>query len=110
MQDISITEARARLGELVDQVRYQGEGVLLTKSGKRVAALVPTAVYERWVLRRDEFRGALEEIWSLNLGEGMTEEEIMSEAVEMVHEVRRAKAREEAEAEAEMHALVAAHP
>ena len=106
MQAISITEARARLGELVDQVRYQGEGVVLTKSGKAAVAIVPVPVYEEWARRRDEFRNALEEIWSLNLGGDMTEDEIMAEAVEMVHEVRRAKAR----SEAEVHSLVAAHP
>ncbi len=34
MQDISITEARSRLGELVDIVHYQGEGVMLVHGRK----------------------------------------------------------------------------
>lgn len=92
MQEVSVTEARARFAELVDQVRYRGEGVLLTKSGKPAAALVPARVYEEWQQVQVRGKRALDEIWELNLGEGMTEEEVMEWAVQTVREVRQQRA------------------
>ncbi len=40
-QTIGVTEARNNFGELVDQVRYRGDTVVLMKSGKPAAAIVP---------------------------------------------------------------------
>lgn len=40
-QTIGVTEARSKFGELVDQVRYRGDMVVLMKSGRPAAALVP---------------------------------------------------------------------
>jgi len=87
-KQVTVTEARARLGELVDQVRYRGGGVLLTKNGKSVAAIVPASVYEAWRKDREKLREAVREIQSLNLGGDMTEEESIQWAVDLVHEVR----------------------
>lgn len=44
----------ADFGELVDQVRYRGDTVVLMKSGKPAAALVPYFVLERLVQTRDD--------------------------------------------------------
>lgn len=41
MDQVSVTEARSQLAELVSQVAYQGHRVILTRHGKPVAALVP---------------------------------------------------------------------
>jgi prevent-host-death family protein len=43
-----VTEARSRLSEIVDKARYLGETVVLMKSGKPAAAIVPYALLEHW--------------------------------------------------------------
>ncbi len=44
MAEIGVTEARAKLGELVNRAVYSDERIVLTRHGRAVAALVPIAV------------------------------------------------------------------
>jgi prevent-host-death family protein len=44
--EIPVSEARADLGPVTNQVEYGGETVYLTKHGRRAAALVPVAAAE----------------------------------------------------------------
>lgn len=44
--EVGIFEAKTRLSELVDQVATNGEEVVITKRGKPVARLLPTASAE----------------------------------------------------------------
>ena len=46
---------RQNLGELLNQVQYRGDSVVLTKDGKPVAALVDYALYERIRRLRESF-------------------------------------------------------
>ena len=39
-RDVPVTEARKDLAELVNQVAYRGERIVLTRHGKAVAAIV----------------------------------------------------------------------
>ena len=65
-REVSVSEARSRLAELIDVVR-DGEFVYLMRHGQRVAALMPADVaenYERieddyWARRADEARAAV---------------------------------------------------
>lgn len=43
MREIPVTEARSQLSELVSQVAYGGEPVVLTRHGKALVALVPAS-------------------------------------------------------------------
>lgn len=43
MREMPVTEARAQLSDLVSQVAYGGEPVVLTRHGKPLVALVPAA-------------------------------------------------------------------
>ncbi len=88
MQDISITEARSRLGELVDIVHYQGEGVMLTKSGKPVAALVPAHLFAEWIDRRERLAALVEKARANVAKTGMTEEEIVALVERTIADVR----------------------
>lgn len=47
MESISLTEARAKLGEIASQVRFGGESIVLTKNGESIAAIVPIQIYEK---------------------------------------------------------------
>jgi prevent-host-death family protein len=45
-REISVTQARAELADLVSRVGYSGERILLTRHGRPLAALVPVADLE----------------------------------------------------------------
>ncbi|RAY14012.1 type II toxin-antitoxin system Phd/YefM family antitoxin [Actinomadura craniellae] len=45
-RNVPVTEARKDLAELVNQVAYQGERVVLTRHGKAMAAIVSAADLE----------------------------------------------------------------
>jgi len=47
MEDLSISEARDSLAEIVNRVAYRGERVILRRHGKPVAALVSATDLER---------------------------------------------------------------
>jgi prevent-host-death family protein len=56
MGELSITEARDELAEVVNRVHYGGERTYLTRHGKRIAAIVPVdfvAAYEDLERRAD---------------------------------------------------------
>ena len=49
---VSISDAKKRLGALVDQVGRQGEVVVITRLGQPVARLVPYEIGVSWTLAR----------------------------------------------------------
>lgn len=46
---------RQNLGELLNEVQYRGDSVVITKGGKAVAALIDIALFERLRKLDDEF-------------------------------------------------------
>ena len=48
MSELSITEARDELAEVVNQVQYAGARTYLTRHGRRVAAIVPVSLVEAY--------------------------------------------------------------
>lgn len=87
-QTIGVTEARSKFGELVDQVRYRGDTVVLMKSGKPAAALVPYFVLERLVQTRDELFSIVDAVQANNRDLAMNDAELMAYISEAVHAVR----------------------
>jgi prevent-host-death family protein len=55
IRETSAVSARQNLGDLLNQVQYRNDAVLITKYGKPVAALVDVALFERIRRLRDEF-------------------------------------------------------
>lgn len=87
---VGVTEARGRLGEIVDKVRYQGDTVVLMKSGKPAAAIVPYAMFERWKAERADLFAVVDEIRQRNQGLDMSEEELSEVIDSVIREVRSA--------------------
>ncbi|HRJ43329.1 MAG: type II toxin-antitoxin system prevent-host-death family antitoxin [Caldilineaceae bacterium] len=85
---LGITEARSRLGEIVDKARYLGETVVLLKSGKPAAAIVPYQLLEQWRREREALFAVVDEVQARNAGLEMDEDELMDFIVESVHESR----------------------
>jgi len=55
IRETSAVTARQNLGDLLNQVQYRNDSVLITKDGKPVAALIDVALFERIRRLRDEF-------------------------------------------------------
>lgn len=55
IRESSAVAARQNLGDLLNQVQYRNDAVVITKDGKPVAALVDVALFERIRRLRDEF-------------------------------------------------------
>lgn len=58
---------RQNLGELLNEIQYRGDSVVITKSGKPVAALIDIALFERLRNLDDEYarlRGDLAQAFS----------------------------------------------
>jgi prevent-host-death family protein len=47
MADMTVTEARARLADVVDQVRVDHEPMYLTRRGRRIAAVIDSDTLDR---------------------------------------------------------------
>lgn len=45
---LSLSEAKMRLHELVDNVQKKEDEIIITKNGKPAAVLIPAFVYEGW--------------------------------------------------------------
>jgi prevent-host-death family protein len=73
---------RQNLGELLNEVQYRGDSVVITKGGKPVAAIVDIALYERIRSMREDFDRLLDEL--AEIGKKLPESEVdslISEAV-----------------------------
>ncbi|CAD7847804.1 MAG: hypothetical protein [Olavius algarvensis Gamma 1 endosymbiont] len=58
---------RQNLGDLLNEIRYRGDSVVITKSGKPVAALIDIELFERLCTLDEEyrcFRGELAQAFS----------------------------------------------
>jgi prevent-host-death family protein len=49
---VSAREARNRFADLMGSVRYGGEEIIVERSGRPVAAVIPVEVYEKLVAER----------------------------------------------------------
>ena len=78
---------RQNLGELLNEVQYRGDSVVITKSGKPVAAIVDIALYERIRRMREDFDRLLDEL--AQVGKQMPESEVESLVSEAVAGSRR---------------------
>lgn len=78
---------RQNLGELLNEVQYRHDEVIITKAGKPVAALVDMATYERMRRKND---GEFERLWAeFSKGfDDLTEVQQMELATATVKEVR----------------------
>lgn len=89
LQQIGITEARNKIGELVDMVRYRGDTVVLVKSGKPAAALVPIEWLERYDKERNAAFQVIAEVRAQNQDISKSEAELRALIDESIHAVRR---------------------
>ena len=82
---------RQNLGELLNEVQYRHDSIVITKAGKPVAAMVDMDTYER-MRRKDS--GEFERLWAefAKGFEDLTEEEAQALADEALAEARAERA------------------
>jgi len=90
-KQLGITEARLKLSEVIDGVRYQGDTVLLEKSGKPAAVIISIEAYLNWREQRAAKFAVIRKIQDSVTGT-FTEEEAMSLALEAQRAVRKSSA------------------
>ncbi len=61
-REATAMNVRQNLGELLNQVQYRGDSIVVTKDGKPVAALVDYALYERIRRLRESFAALTEKL------------------------------------------------
>lgn len=84
---------RQNLGELLNEVQYRGDSVVITKGGKPVAAIVDIALYENIRRMKDDFDRLCAEL--AVAGEQVSDDEadslideVTAEARELTREAR----------------------
>ena len=65
-QRLSVTEVRKQLANIIDRVKYEGEGYVIVRRGQAAAAVVPMDVYRRWKAEREELFTVIREVQAAN--------------------------------------------
>jgi len=87
---MSAKEARSKFADLLGSVNYGGEEVIVERSGRPVAAVIPVPVYERLVAERKARFEVIDRVRSHSTG--ATVEEIESDVRDAVTKVRKRRA------------------
>jgi prevent-host-death family protein len=82
-------EARAQFADLLGQVHYSNETVIIERAGKPMAALVPLEVVEQYVAARERFFAVVDKIRSQS--PDAPQEEVEADVAEAIAAVRAAK-------------------
>lgn len=84
--EVSAVQFRQNLGEMLNQVQYRNDSVLIKKDGKPVAALIDADLFERIRHMKDEFDRVCAKI--AKAYENVPEQEGMAEIDALVDAVR----------------------
>ena len=87
LREATAMTVRQNLGELLNEVQYRHDEIVITKAGKPVAAMIDIALYK--FLKQDNEN--FEHLWAkFSRGfEDMSEEQVMDEVTAIVKDVRR---------------------
>ncbi|HTX80452.1 MAG TPA: type II toxin-antitoxin system Phd/YefM family antitoxin [Longilinea sp.] len=84
-KEIGVTKAREQFGELVEQVQYKGDSIIINRNGKPAAAIVPIDIYQNWKKERKNF---FNQIRKMQANAGLKPDEADKLAREAVSEIR----------------------
>lgn len=69
IREASAMKVRQNLGEMINEVQYRHDTVLITKAGKRVAAIVDIELFEKIKLMEGAFNRLVESLQNAYAGE-----------------------------------------
>ena len=84
-REFGIAKAREQFGELVEQVQYKGDSIIINRNGKKAAAIVSIDIYEKW---KEERKSLFNQIRQMQSAAGLDADEAEKLAIEAVSEVR----------------------
>lgn len=84
--EVSAVKFRQNLGEMLNQVEYRNDSIVITRDGKEVAALIDADLFRRIRQKRDRFDELCREI--AEAYKDVPEEEGMAEIDAIVDDVR----------------------
>ncbi len=92
LREATAMTVRQNLGELLNEVQYRHDEIVITKAGKPVAAMIDIALYK--FLKQDSEN--FEHLWAkFSRGfKDMSEDQVMDEVTAIVKDVRREMALE----------------
>lgn len=75
---VTAIKARQNLGQLLEEVYYNGDRYIIERAGKPMAAVVPVQVLEAWQSRRERFFAFIDTIRqrNRNVKPGVIEREV----------------------------------
>ena len=94
LREATAMNVRQNLGELLNEVQYKHDNIVITKAGKPVAALVDMATFERMRRKND---GEFERAWA-EFSKGF--EDLSDDEAQALADVALAEARAEIKAKA----------
>ena len=68
LKEISALKARQNLGELLEEVYYRNDHVVIKRRDKPMAVLIPVEAYQAWQAEREEDFKVFDEIRERNKG------------------------------------------
>ena len=86
IREAAAVTVRQNLGEMLNEVQYRGDSIVITRDGKKVAALVDIQLFENIRRMRAEFDRMCAKF--AEAGEGLSEAEVESLVSEAVAETR----------------------
>jgi prevent-host-death family protein len=86
LKKVNALKARQNLGQLLEEVYYQGDQYVIERAGKPMAAVVPVWQLEEWQKRCAQFFAGVDEVRQHN--QDSKPEVIAQEVQEAIHAVR----------------------
>jgi prevent-host-death family protein len=85
-QSIGAREARSQFADLLGRVHYGGETIIVERSGKPMAAVIPIELYERLVAEREARFAIIDRLREKTAG--VPAEEVLSDVAEAIAAIR----------------------
>jgi prevent-host-death family protein len=85
-QSIGAREARSQFADLLGRVHYGGETIIVERSGKPMAAVIPIELYERLIAEREARFAIIDRLREKTAG--IPAEEVLSDVAEAIAAIR----------------------
>ncbi len=86
---IGSATARRTFGQLLEEVYYRGDRIVVERRGRPMAVLVPVELYEKWQKQREQFFALIEEARERN--KDVEPQILEAEIQDAIHAVREEK-------------------
>jgi prevent-host-death family protein len=89
VKKLSAVQARKNFGQILEEVYYRGAEVILERSGRGMAVIVPITVYEQLKRQREQDFVIFDEIQQRN--RNVDPKQLEADVARAIHEVRQAR-------------------